>query len=92
MQVKARFSVCNHLFYCMLACLQVLARVGQGNERRPSPLFPICFCICNRTVCCMLVCLQVPKHASQGQVFCLQSPFLLYACVLAGAQMCGSGE
>jgi hypothetical protein len=80
------FLICNHLVCCMLACLQVLYRVGQGNERRPRPLFPICFCFCDR-----LVCLQVPKRASQGQVSCLQSPFSLYACMLAGAQTCGSG-
>jgi len=76
-------SLSKHFVCCMHMCLQVLYRVGQGNERRPRPLFPICFCFCDR-----LVCLQVPKRASQGQVSCLQSPFSLYACMLAGAQTC----
>ena len=31
-QVKARFPACNHHFRCMLACLQVLKRVGQECE------------------------------------------------------------
>jgi len=37
-------SLSKHFVCCMHMCLQVLYRVGQGNERRTRPLFPIYFC------------------------------------------------